>query len=95
MVIADVEDRENVGMVQRRRGPRLLRKTLQAVRVAGKRCGQDLDGDGAVEAGVMGAVDLAHSACADRCLNFIRTEVGSSGDVHYKDERFYLVRCAE
>jgi hypothetical protein len=56
-------------MVQRRGRPRFMRESLQRVKVAGKRSRQDLDGDGAIEAGVMGAVNLAPAACANRCLN--------------------------
>jgi hypothetical protein len=32
---------------------------------------QNLDGNGAVEPGVLGAIDFAHSACAEAGLDFL------------------------
>ena len=93
MVVADVEDRENVGMIQRRSRSSFLRKSLQAIVIAGERSGKDLDGNGAVEAGVVGAIDLAHSACADRRLNFVRAKMTSSGEGHIGMSDSNLVRC--
>ncbi len=82
MVVADVEDRENVGMVQRRRRPGFLREALQAVLIGCEGSWQDLDGYGAVEARVVGAIDFAHSTGTDGRQNFIRAETSSSGERH-------------
>ena len=46
--LADIEDGENVGMVQRRGRAGFLREALQALGIGGERCGQNLDGDVAV-----------------------------------------------
>ena len=43
---------------------------------------QNLDGDGAVEAGVLGAIDLAHAARAKRREDFVGTEFGARGEGH-------------
>jgi hypothetical protein len=61
---ADVEDRQNVGMIQGRGGKGLLLEPAQAVGVQRKRLWQNLDGNFAFEAGVAGAVNLAHPARA-------------------------------
>ena len=52
-------------MIERGGGARLLLETPQAVRVGGKRCRQNLDGDVAVQARVARAIDLAHAAGAE------------------------------
>ena len=67
----DIKDRKDVGVVEGGRGAGFLREALQAVGVGGKRRGQNLDGDVALQAGVAGAVHLAHSTCTERRLNFV------------------------
>ncbi|MGC9987794.1 MAG: hypothetical protein ABSC07_04325 [Terriglobales bacterium] len=59
-------------MVQRRDGAGFAVETLLSVGIVRKMTGQDLNGDGAIEASVLGAVYLAHTAGADRRLHFIR-----------------------
>ena len=51
-VAADVVDRADVRMVQRRDRARFLLEALPRFRVGGQRAGEHLDGDGAIEAGV-------------------------------------------
>jgi len=79
---ADVEYRENVGMVQGCGGQRFLFESAQAVGVAGKSLRQNFDGYFAFKAGVAGAVDLTHPARAERGDNFVRTKFGARGLVH-------------
>jgi len=43
---------------------------------------QNLDGNGAVEPGVLGAIHLAHTSRAERRLNFIRTKFRTRGEGH-------------
>ena len=69
-------------MVQRGRSPGFLGEALQAVLIGGEGRRQDLDGYGAVEAGVVGAIDFAHSTGAEGSQNFIRAETISSGERH-------------
>ena len=44
--------------------------------------GQDLDGDGAVEAGVAGFVDLAHAARAEGDVDLVGAERGAWRERH-------------
>ena len=75
LVLADVVQRADVGVVQAGDGPRFAREARAALSVGAQFCGEDLDGDRAVEAGVAGLVDLAHSARAD-AVDLVRTEAG-------------------
>ena len=65
VVFADVVDGQDIRMVERSRGSRLVFEPAQAVGVAAHRIGQDLDRDVAVEPIVVGAVDQSHTALAD------------------------------
>ena len=44
--------------------------------------GENFDGNDAVEASVVGAVDLAHASGAERGLNFVRAEFCAGGQRH-------------
>ena len=63
---ADVVDGEDVGVIERGDGARLLLEAAQPVRIGREPRGQDLDRDVAPEPRVAGAVHLAHPARADR-----------------------------
>src|SRR5208283_4359622 len=82
LVLSDVVDSENVGMVERRDRARFLLKTAQAVGVFGQSLGQNLDGDVAAESGVARAVHFAHPARSERRNNFVRTELRARGQSH-------------
>ena len=69
-------------MVQRCGGAGFLLEAAQAVGVRGQRFGQDLDGDFAVEPGVVGAVDFAHSTSAKWRADFILAEDRSGSEWH-------------
>ena len=79
---ADVEEREDVGMVECRRGARLLFKTAQAFRVGRERERQYLDCHVPPEARIVRATDLAHTAGADGRHNFIRPEANTGTEGH-------------
>ncbi len=49
MLVADVEDRKNVGMIERRGSARFLREALHAVTVGREGRRQDLDGDDSIQ----------------------------------------------
>ena len=66
LVHADVVQREHAGMVQRRGRARFLLEPAQQVLVGRERRRQDLDGDRAYEPGILGAIDTAHAALADK-----------------------------
>ena len=62
VLLAEVVDTENVGMVERRDRASFLLEATQAVGVGGKRSGENLDRHVAAKALVTGAIDFAHSA---------------------------------
>ena len=71
---ADVVDRDDVGMVERRGGARLLFEALQAFGgVAARDGGKHLERDLPVQAQVEGAVDLAHASDAEDRDDLIRS----------------------
>ena len=72
---ADVVKRADIRMLQRGNGFGLALHALLQFRVSGEMRRQNLDGDGAVEASVLGAIDLAHAACAERREDFVGTEL--------------------
>ena len=63
--IADGVDRDDVGVIERRRGPRLVLEAPHRVGVAGERGPEQLDRDLAAKLGIVGQVDLTHAAAAD------------------------------
>ena len=72
--VADVVDRDDVRVVQRRRGPGFADEPGQAVPVAG-RCGrQDLQRDPPAEADVLGEIHLPHPALAEEREDFVVPE---------------------
>jgi hypothetical protein len=71
---SDVVEMANVRVIQRRDGPGFAVKALFRHWIVGERLGKDLDRDGAIEAGVAGAIHLTHAARTQRGLNFIGTE---------------------
>src|SRR5215475_11005449 len=79
---ADVVNREDVRVVERRGGAGFLLEAEQTVRILGELGGQDFDGDLATESRVFGQIDLAHSACAELRYNLIMVEACAWGNDH-------------
>ena len=71
---ADIVDRQDVRVVERRCGTRFLLEALEAVRRREARR-EDLDRDRALQARVVRAVDLTHPALANLLEDAIRPEV--------------------
>src|SRR5262249_23508839 len=69
-----VVDRNDVGMVEGRRGASLLDEPLAPGRVGSSLGREDLDGDGPVEVGVVSLVHHAHGALAELLQNLIMSE---------------------
>ncbi len=90
-MLADVEDRQDVGMIQRSDRPRFLLETPQAFRISGKGSGQDLDRDLATEASVARAIHLSHATSTESGKNFVGPEFGSRGKRHRR--RNYRGTC--
>ena len=72
--MADVEQRADVRMIERRDRARLALEAVAKLRVGRERRGEDLDRDGAIEPRVARAIDLAHAARADERDDFIGAE---------------------
>ena len=75
-------DRDDVGVVERRRRARLLLEALQAVRVLRERRRQHLDRDLAPEPRVLRPVDLSHPAGAERREDLVGAELCAGGERH-------------
>ena len=81
-VVADVIERDDVGMVQGGGGACFLLEAGDAIRIADGQLREHLDGDFAVQPGVDRAIDFAHSACAKPVGDPIRTEGRARGERH-------------
>ena len=77
---ADVVEGEEAGVGEGGEGSCLALEAGDAVEVAGDGFGEDLEGDVASEAGVAGAVDLAHATRADRREDLVRPEARARGE---------------
>ena len=93
-VVADVEHRQNVGMIQRRGGARFPLEARESLGIARERARQDLDGDVSAEARIAGLVDLAHAAGAQRRQDLVRAESGSRRKPHRTGGIVALLRGA-
>ncbi len=70
-VLADLVNRADVRMVQRRRGARLAHEAVGRGAIAGQLIGQELQRDVTAKQKVLGAIDDAHSAAAEHLENAI------------------------
>ena len=61
---------------------RLALEPLLQIRVSGHMLGQHLNGDGAIEAGVGGFVDLTHAARAEGGVDLVGAECGARRQRH-------------
>ena len=82
VLVAEVEDLDDVRVLQARHRARLLLESLAVFRVLGEEIGQDLDRHVAVEGGVVRAVDGCHAAAADALHDPVRAERHAFLDVH-------------
>ena len=65
IVLADLVDRADVGVVQRRSGTGLAAETFERVRIAGNVSRKEFQGDKSAQADVFGLVDYAHASAAE------------------------------
>ncbi len=82
VVDAEVVDREDVGVVQRAGGARLVLEAAQALRVGGEHLGQHLDGDVAVQPPVARAIHLAHPAGSEGSGDLVGSDVSPDFEGH-------------
>ena len=82
VVHADVVDREDVRVIQRRSGARFLLEALKPAGIGRGVRGKNLDRDVAPEPRVAGAIDLAHPAGAEQRKDFVGTEMDTGCQRH-------------
>jgi hypothetical protein len=80
--LTDIVDPENIVMIERGNRTRFLLETPQAIGIGGEGSGQNFDGDVASQALITSAVDLSHSASANHCDDFVRSEFGTGSQGH-------------
>ena len=73
----NIVQRANMGMIQARDDARLTFETLAPCGIVCEMLGEDFDRNGAIEARILGFVDLAHPAGAEWRQALVRTELGS------------------
>src|SRR5882762_7649115 len=79
--LANLMDRADVGMVQRRGGARLLQQLLPCIGI-GKRAGvQDFYCDSAIEAWIVRAIHLSHPTCADSSVDAVGAQHRAWADI--------------
>src|SRR5262249_4243322 len=79
---AEIVDRENVRVGERRDRARLALEAVERVGVGGDTLGEDLDRDVALQLRVSGAPDFAHAARAERREDLVGAETGARGQTH-------------
>ena len=82
VVVAEIEDFQDVGVPEASHRARLLLEALAISRVVGKEVGQDFDRDVAVQTGMVGAVHARHPAAADVLDHSVSTEGHAFADLH-------------
>ena len=80
VIAADVVDPAHMRMFDMRHRLGLAHESRAAIVVDPPR--HDLDGDGSVQAAVVGAIDLAHAAPAERRDDLVRPEAHAFGEPH-------------
>jgi len=91
----DLVNGDDVGVVEGGGGAGLLDEAGAAVRVGEAIGGQDLDRDLAAEAGVAGAVDLAHAPGAEGGEHLVRPEFRPGSEAHAAQRKFSIIRRSE
>ena len=80
VLLADVVDRDDIGVIKRGRELRFTCEALSGIEVDVIR--DELDGDDTAQAGIARAIDLPHSARAESADDLIRAEPSSWGKGH-------------
>jgi hypothetical protein len=78
-LVADVEERADVRVIELRNGLRFAVEALAELRVGGQRAGKGFDRNGAIQPRIERLVNLAHAAGAQLGDDFIGAEAGAGG----------------
>src|SRR5262245_33047601 len=81
-VQADVVESADVRMIELRDRPRFAVEAFAEERIGCERLRKNLDGDDAVQAGIAGAIHLAHAAGSQCGLDLVRAEPAACGQRH-------------
>ena len=79
-------NRRDVRMIERGEDLRFALEAREPLLIEGEAVGQDLERDVALERRVARAIDLAHTARAERGQNFVRAESIADGESSYRRE---------
>src|SRR4029453_7022865 len=82
VLVSDVVQDADVGMVQAGDGPGFALEALAQVLIVGQVLGEDLDRDRAGETGVLRAVYLAHAPGPQWSEDLVGAETGARGEGH-------------
>ncbi len=82
VLLSNVVDRRDVGMIQDPCGPGLLLESPQPVGVRGERGRQDLDCDFATQPWILRPVHLSHPTGAERREDLVGTDAITGGERH-------------
>ena len=79
-------------MIERCQHARLPAEAREPIGVVGKGRRQGLDRDITTQAGIVGAIDLAHPTGAERRDDFVRSKATASGQLCHAERRARLER---
>ena len=82
ILTANVVQRADVHLIQRRNRAGFALETLPRVGRVGEMLRQNFDRDGAIQASVARPIDLAHPACPERSGHLVRAEPGTWREAH-------------
>jgi len=82
VLVTHVVEGADVRVVQARHRAGFLLEALAELGVLGKMLGEDFDGHGAIEAGVVRSIDLTHAAGTDGGRDLVGAKLGSGVERH-------------
>ena len=91
--VFETVDMANIGVAQGGKHLCFVSKTRQAIVIAREDLWKNLESNVAIEFGVAGAIDLAHSASAERCHHFERADQIAWCKSHERRPKKYDVRA--
>ena len=80
LIVAQVVDRADARVVQRRGGAGFTLESIQRHRVPGEAARKELDGHNAVQADVSRLINFTHSTCAQEFQNQVRPDLLAGGN---------------